>query len=203
MQLPDINNFFGDMDLMLMDALLRGIVPYPGPVLDAGCGAGRNLLYFLQQGYEVSAIDRSASDVQLVNYLCRSLGKAECAAEGLLENMPYAEGSFGFVMCARVLHFAKTEAHFWAMMNELRRVAAPQAVLYLVMDSLMGMESKVQAVDRDHWQFPDGSLRFLLTEQLQSDLLKNWEPLVDPRTVIYDGKHGETTLLLRKKQARA
>ena len=42
-------------------------------VLDAGCGAGRNLVYFLRSGYEVFGVDESAPQIDQVRQLAAAL----------------------------------------------------------------------------------------------------------------------------------
>jgi len=48
---------FGEIDIYLFDQLLRGRFDGRRRVLDAGCGAGRNLPYLLGRGVDVFAID--------------------------------------------------------------------------------------------------------------------------------------------------
>ena len=55
--LTDLKAQFGDIDIYLFDQLLRGCVTAGMRILDAGCGAGRNLVYLLRQGFEVFAAD--------------------------------------------------------------------------------------------------------------------------------------------------
>ena len=51
---------FGEIDIYLFDQLLRGRFDGRHRVLDAGCGAGRNLPYFLRHGFDVRAVDADA-----------------------------------------------------------------------------------------------------------------------------------------------
>lgn len=44
------------------------LIPEGGRILDLGCGSGRDSRYFLEQGYQVTAIDGSAE-------LCRLASK--------------------------------------------------------------------------------------------------------------------------------
>ena len=48
---------FGNIDIYLFDQLLKGTYDDCKKVLDAGCGSGRNLVYFLRNNYDVYAID--------------------------------------------------------------------------------------------------------------------------------------------------
>jgi SAM-dependent methyltransferase len=54
---------FGNIDIYLFDQLLKGTYEHCSKVLDAGCGGGRNLVYFLNNGFEVYGIDQSAATV--------------------------------------------------------------------------------------------------------------------------------------------
>ena len=55
--MADLLEQFGQIDIYLFDQLLRGRIALGMRVLDAGCGAGRNLVYFLREGYEVFGVD--------------------------------------------------------------------------------------------------------------------------------------------------
>jgi 2-polyprenyl-3-methyl-5-hydroxy-6-metoxy-1,4-benzoquinol methylase len=48
---------FGQIDIYLFDQLLKGRIVPGMRILDAGCGHGRNLVYFLREGYEVYGAD--------------------------------------------------------------------------------------------------------------------------------------------------
>jgi SAM-dependent methyltransferase len=45
-------------------------------VLDAGCGSGRNLVYFLMQGYDVFGVDTDPQAVEQARRLAASLAPA-------------------------------------------------------------------------------------------------------------------------------
>ena len=54
---PDLRAWFGGIDIYLFDQVLKGRF-HPGMrILDAGCGTGRNLNWFLRSGYDVHAVD--------------------------------------------------------------------------------------------------------------------------------------------------
>ena len=70
---------FGEIDIYLFDQLLRGRFDARRRVLDAGCGAGRNLPYFLARGFEIYAIDEDPGAVAAARKLAAAAG-AEAAA---------------------------------------------------------------------------------------------------------------------------
>ena len=64
---------FGQIDIYLFDQLLRGRIVPGMRILDAGCGAGRNLVYLLQAGYEVFGADADAASIAEVRRLAARL----------------------------------------------------------------------------------------------------------------------------------
>ena len=68
-----LQELFGSIDIYLFDQLLKGRFVPGMRVLDAGCGTGRNLVYFLREGYEVFAVDQSAPAISQVRLLAATL----------------------------------------------------------------------------------------------------------------------------------
>jgi tellurite methyltransferase len=52
--MTDLSDQFGGIDIYLFDQLLRKRITKGMRILDAGCGFGRNLVYLLREGFEVS-----------------------------------------------------------------------------------------------------------------------------------------------------
>src|SRR5205085_4016091 len=75
-RMNDIEEQFGHIDIYLFDQLLRGRIRPGMRVLDAGCGQGRNLVYLLQNGYEVFASDEDPGSVAAVQQLAAALAPA-------------------------------------------------------------------------------------------------------------------------------
>jgi len=65
----DLASLIGSIDIYLFDQLLRGRVPAGSAVFDAGCGPGRNLVFFLREGYDVRAVDPDAGAIRGVQAL--------------------------------------------------------------------------------------------------------------------------------------
>ena len=54
----DLRSRFGEIDIYLFDQILKGRFDRRRKVMDAGVGDGRNLIYFLSQGFTCFGIDR-------------------------------------------------------------------------------------------------------------------------------------------------
>src|SRR6185295_1045541 len=69
----DLQEWFGGVDIYIFDQLLKDRIVPGMRVLDAGCGSGRNLVYFLRSGYEVFGVDESEEAILHVRKLAASL----------------------------------------------------------------------------------------------------------------------------------
>src|SRR5262249_49220974 len=67
---------FGDIDVYLFDQLLRGRIARGMRILDAGCGAGRNLVYMLRNGFDVWGVDEDPTAIARVTELASRLAPA-------------------------------------------------------------------------------------------------------------------------------
>lgn len=71
-----IKDEFGDIDIYLFDQLLKNKIRKDAKILDAGCGSGRNLHYFLKHKYHVTAIDPTRKSIENVIQLKNKLNSS-------------------------------------------------------------------------------------------------------------------------------
>jgi SAM-dependent methyltransferase len=158
---------FGEIDIYLFDQLLRGRFDHRRRVLDAGCGAGRNLQFFLRHRFDVRAVDIDSSAVHAVRQLAASLhpalppGHIHC---GPLGSLPWEDGSTDAVICSAVLHFARDEREFTAMLEEMWRVLAPGGLFFARLATSIGLERQLSSAN-GRVRLPDGSERFVVDEE--------------------------------------
>lgn len=194
---------FGAIDIYLFDQLLKGRITKDMRILDAGCGSGRNLPYFLRNGYNIYAVDRSAEAIQAVQKLGLELApdwSADQARVETVEQMSFETDSFDFVISSAVLHFAQHEEHFQQMLHELWRVLKPGGVLFVRLASSIGIESQVEPLGNSRYHLPDGSDRFLVTEEMMMRLTDELGGnLIEPlKTVQVAGLRSMSTWVLQK-----
>jgi tellurite methyltransferase len=200
---PSLKQRFGDIDIYLFDQLLRERFAPPMTVLDAGCGGGRNVVYLLGAGYEVSAVDKSPDAVAQVRSLATRLAprlpETNFRVE-TVEALSFADESFDVVLSSAVLHFARDEEHWWRMVRDMWRVLAPGGFLWARTASTTGIEAKVEHIDGRWYHLPDGSDRFLVDETMLMDATAALGgELADPiKTVVVQGMRSMTTWCLRK-----
>jgi SAM-dependent methyltransferase len=167
--MPDLQEQFGQIDIYLFDQLLRGRIRPGMRVLDAGCGAGRNLVYFLREGYEVFGVDIDPGAIEHTRRLAASLAPALPADNfrmAAIEEMAFPDGFADLVLSSAVLHFARSDGHFDAMLRATWRVLKPGGLFFCRLASSIGMENQVQRVGGRRFRLPDGSERYLVDEAL-------------------------------------
>lgn len=206
----DLVALFGGIDVYLFDQLLRGRIRPGMRVLDAGCGGGRNLVYLLQAGYEVSGLDANADALASARQLARerSPGASESSlAERFrveqLEDCSFEPRSFDLVICNAVLHFARDEAHFLAMLSAAWSTLRVGGVFFARLASSIGIEDRVRALGGGRYGLPDGSQRYLVDEEALLEATRELGgELLDPiKTTNVQNLRCMTTWVLRRVQA--
>ncbi|HZH32105.1 MAG TPA: class I SAM-dependent methyltransferase [Pyrinomonadaceae bacterium] len=194
---------FGSIDVYLFDQLLKGRFDPRMRILDAGCGTGRNLVYFLREGFDVCGVDLSPEAVASVATLAGTLA-AHLPEENFrlepIERMSFAPESFDAVISSAVLHFARDEAHWRMMLGEMWRVLKPGGIFFARLASSAGAEGNLEHLGGRRYRLPGGGEWFLTdermlretTDALHGELL---EPL---KTVVVHGARSMAVWCLRK-----
>jgi len=168
----NLQKLYGNIDIYLFDQLLKGTYDDCKMILDAGCGAGRNLVYFLQNGYDVYGIDPNPQAVESIRSLAKDLAPAihpDHFKVAVAEHLPFDGEYFDLVISSAVLHFANNKTHFESMLQSMWRVLKPGGYLFARLASDIGIEGLVQSVGHGRYLLPDGSERFLVNQQILLD----------------------------------
>ncbi len=199
----NVRETFGEIDIYLFDQILKGSFDVNRSILDAGCGGGRNLVYFLRSGYEVFAVDENPQAIEQVRLLAKTLNPIlppENFQVSTVEKMPFPSERFDVVISNAVLHFASDERHFYQMIGEMWRVLSNGGLFFARLASTIGIEEKIKLIEERRYSLPDGSERFLVDEQFlisaTNQLGGIWvEPL---KTTNVQNLRCMTTWVLRK-----
>jgi SAM-dependent methyltransferase len=192
----DLLQEFGAIDIYLFDQLLKGAFDERRRILDAGCGSGRNLPYFLRHGFDVYAVDSDPASVAAVRALFARLAPAlptDRVQTASLHALPWPDASMDAVICSAVLHFANDHDHFGRIVLELWRVLAPGGLFFARLASSIGLEERCM-------RLPDGSTRFVVDEAT----LESWTKRLggracDPlKTTIVQAQRCMTTWVIEK-----
>ncbi|MCB9384141.1 MAG: class I SAM-dependent methyltransferase [Bryobacterales bacterium] len=194
---------FGGIDIYLFDQLLKGRIKPGMRILDAGCGTGRNLVYFLREGYAVFAADADSGPLEHVRSMAKTLAprlpESNFRIESV-ESMSFEDECADVAICNTVLHFAQEDAQFERMLRGVWRTLRPGGLFFARLGSTIGVEGLVKRIDGRRYWSPDGSERYLV----DAALLAEWTErlgakLADPlKTTVVDGLRAMTTWVMWK-----
>ena len=200
---PGLREQFGQIDIYLFDQLLRGRITPGMRILEAGFGSGRDLVYLLREGFEVCGADSDPQAVAAVRRLAEQLAPGLPATQFRLEaveEMSFPSGFADVVISSAVLHFARDDDHFQAMLRGTWRVLKPGGLFFCRLASSIGMERQIQHLAGRRYRLPDGSERYLVDEALLVKLTEDLGgQLEDPlKTTIVQNQRCMTTWVVRK-----
>ena len=194
---------FGDIDIYVFDQLLRGRVTSGMRVLDAGCGGGRNLVFLMREGVDVCGADVDPDAVAAVRALAARLAMGLPSTNFRvepIESMSFPDDHADLVLASAVLHFARDDDHFRAMLASCWRVLRPGGLFFSRLASTVGLDGQLKPLGDHRYELPDGSTRYLVDEAFLAE--SAWAlggKLVDPlKTTLVHGKRSMTTWVLRK-----
>ncbi|WP_299895692.1 bifunctional 2-polyprenyl-6-hydroxyphenol methylase/3-demethylubiquinol 3-O-methyltransferase UbiG [uncultured Aquimarina sp.] len=198
MAVQKLQTTLGNIDIYLLDQILKERYHKTDKILDAGCGSGRNLHWFYNNEYNLYAVDKEIESIDYIRSVYPKWSKKMdvCA----LEQLKFKNDYFDHIICSAVLHFAHDLTQFEAMFSELIRVLKPFGTLFIRMTSDIGIEDKITPINDGVYLLGDESYRFLLTREILSNLMKKHslsflEPLKS--TNVHDLR-SMTTLVLQK-----
>ncbi len=197
MEVNKLKSQLGNIDIYLLDQILKGKIIKTDIILDAGCGSGRNLVYFNKNNYDTIGIDSYKE--KILNLQSQNIGTFVHAD---LRKIPFNNARFDYIICNAVLHFAKNTKDFLKMFSELYRVLKPNGTLFIRMTSIYGMEKLAIKLSDATYKLPDGTKRFLWTDTLHKTIFSTHSvSFIEPiKTVNVNNLRCMTTLILKKNE---
>ncbi|SHM40738.1 Methyltransferase domain-containing protein [Cyclobacterium lianum] len=204
MEVNALNKLFGNIDIYLLDQLLKGRFDKEMIILDAGCGEGRNSHYFIQQGYKILGVDKNPAAISMARISAKTLDPTfdtQRFQVAGVEELPFHDGAFNAIISSAVMHFADDSVHFMTMMREQMRVLMHGGLFWLRMcTDGAGCFSVADASPEGKQRLPDGTERFVLTEELTHEFIQEFglislEPL---KSVLVHGQRAMGAFLFQK-----
>ena len=139
-------------------------MPVGGHILDAGCGSGRDAKYFLDRGYQVTAIDGSK---EMVSAAAKLTGLAVQLLR--FDDIDHQQEFDGIWACASVLHVEKCKMS--EIIDNLGATLKDKGILYL---SFKYGNSEEVRKGRHFSNYTEESFTQLLTDCNPLHLLGIW-----------------------------
>ena len=115
-----LEEVIGSTDIYLVDQIMKGRYKANDIILDAGCGYGRNLHWFLRNDVFIYGIDQDGHAIRELQLRHPAIADRFRSSE--VEQLPFEHDRFDHIISSAVLHFARDTAHFRQMIAE--RLAA-------------------------------------------------------------------------------
>ena len=193
-----LKNTIGNIDIYLLDQIIKNRYQAKDKILDAGCGNGRNIYWFYQNNFNIYGIDRDKKTIDYVKETYLEIKENFTHTE--LSCIPYQDTFFHHIISNAVLHFSESTSHFKMMFAELVRVLKVNGSLFIRMTSTIGIENNITEISEGVYTLPDGTTRFLITRKLIKELVKTHHLLfLEPlKTVNVNDMRCMTTLVFKK-----
>jgi SAM-dependent methyltransferase len=203
MSKPTLQEQFGSIDIYLFDQLLKGNISQEMKILDAGCGFGRNIVYFLREGYEVFGADQSVECVEQVRGMAKKLVPALPTTNFRVEpveRMSFEDGCADVVISNTVLHLAADDPQFEAMLQGTWRVLKPGGIFFCRLASTIGMEEEFVSLGGRRYRSPDGGERYLVDAAMLHALTARLGGMLveEIKTTVVEGKRAMSTWVVKK-----
>jgi SAM-dependent methyltransferase len=135
----------------VLERVIGGLgLPSGAPILDAGCGSGRNMVDLARRG-PVTGIEVSDTSVRLARE--RAAGEV---ISGSILDMPFDSGQFQLAVCLDVIEHLENDL---GALRELRRVVAPGGSLLVTVPAYQWLWSGHDEVNHHYRRYTQGSLR--------------------------------------------
>ncbi|MCB9932028.1 MAG: class I SAM-dependent methyltransferase [Planctomycetes bacterium] len=194
-----LNQELAGMDISLLDQVLKGRFTPGSRILDAGCGAGRNLAWFGRNGFEVFGIDADAAAIARLREA--GIAPAENLVAGSVTELPWPDGHFQGVICNALLHVLPSRNELEQAVRETWRVLAPGGVWFTRVATSLSMEQHAIPLEDGRYRMPGTRWDILLlsldemlelTQAMGATLL---EPI---KTVNVQNQRAMATWVLQK-----
>ena len=154
-----------------------------------------------QAGYRVLILDNLCnSSTAALDAIATITGVLPEFVQGDIRDAPLLDTLFASHSISAVLHFARDESHFEAMLRQLWRVLKPRGLFFARLASTIGLGDGAVAIGNGRYRLPDGSDRFLI----DAAGIDSWTQtlggkLVDPikTTVVHEQRSMTTWVAVR------
>ena len=146
-----------------------------GRILDVGCGNGRHVVFFAEQGFDIYGIDISEEAIEIAKAWLDKKGLKAHLGVGDVARLPFDNQYFDIVISHEVLdHIPFSKAK--EALQEIKRVSADGAYLYITLRSVCDSEcGRGKEVEKN---------TFILEEGYEKGIIQHFFDLEEIRELL-------------------
>jgi cyclopropane fatty-acyl-phospholipid synthase-like methyltransferase len=193
----DIPDYFGDEpDPMLVEFVER--LDRGRPVLDLGCGPGRNALFLAREGFVVHAIDPSGVATRTLEEIAEQERLLVDVWTGSFSNYPTTDGSYGTILALGLIPVLDRNG-VDLLVEKTRAWLAPGGIAVITTfttsdPSFARFAGEGTAIGKNSFVHPDGEVRTFLEPGEAPRLFDGFEVLRHREGMGPEHRHGEGPL---------
>ena len=147
-----LNVELAGVDIYLLDQILKNRFAPGARVLDAGCGGGRNSVWFARNGFDVYCVDCNPKSIEKVREA--GIAPAEHAIESSVTQLPWEDAHFDGVICNALLHVLGSRNEWEAAVTETWRVLKPGGIWFARLATTLSMEAFAEPLCEGRYRMP-------------------------------------------------
>lgn len=131
------------VQIKALEKFIRMIGPPPKKILDAGCGTGKDCIYFASHGYEVYGIDLSRGMLEKAKKNSENKNLKINFSIGNMKSLVFPNSYFdGVWTMAAIVHLSPKEKQ--KAIREFYRVLKPKGILRISTQSLLSLKHLIR-----------------------------------------------------------
>lgn len=158
------------------------------PILDVGCGQGRNSFFLARMGHEVHALDSSRVAVGQTAAVAETEGLRISTQAGVLDEVPRPTDGFGAIMVFGLIPIL-SRAEIDHMVASIESLIAPGGLLFITAFTTEDPKYVAHGRDAESPKYDHGSRTYLEPGELRS-LFSDWQVVDSWEGLGPEHRHG-------------
>ena len=165
----------------------RAIEDCQTPIIDLGCGKGKDTLYLIEKGKIVIPCDYSISAIQSIQRNFPEVARAECF--DMTRSFPFDDNFTDLIVCGLSLHYF-TEKTTFKILEEIKRVLKPRGIMLFRVNSINDVNygaGEGKEIEPHLFETSDGRFKRFFDRKDIEKFFADWKELfIREETAMYE-----------------
>lgn len=170
-----------------LDLFKRAIENCQTPIVELGCGKGKDTLYLVEKGKKVIPCDYSSSAIENIQKNFPEVERAECF--DMTKGLPFEDNFTDLIVCGLSLHYF-TERTTFKILEEIKRVLKPKGILLFRVNSTKDVNygaGEGKEIEHHLYETDDGRHKRFFDKDDLEKFFADWETIyMQEETIVYE-----------------